>query len=382
MDGFLIMQYIYWFTACTLIYVWGGYLVFLYLLSCFRKFTKDNNPNDLPVSIVLTVHNEECVLEKRVTNILETDYPEDLLEIVVASDGSTDNTERIVEEMCKKDNRIRLIKTEGGGKSSAQNQAIPSARGDIVILTDAEALFTRNTIPNLVNNFSVEKIGCVSGRVILGSKEGGVEQSQGLYWKFEMLLRELESRLGLLHTASGQVMAFRKKLFRQFNCIYGDDCIIPLDILLQGFHISHANDALAFDMFPSSISGELKTRTRMTLRNITCTFSKLELLNPFRFSLLSLSILSHKILRWLTPYFMIAFFVSNGILTAESNFFYTSFLLQTLIYWGGLIGFLAEKRNIHIPICSHIFSFLLANIGFFLGVLRALLGDKITQYQT
>lgn len=334
------------------------------------------------VTVILTVHNEELLVRKRVNNILESEYPPNHLEVLIASDKSTDETESIVKSMSRKDGRIRLFKGPGGGKSFTQSLSIPTAKGEIIVLTDAAAIFKKDMISNLTRRFADDKVGCVSGRVVLLNKENGVSECQGMYWKYETLLRRLESRFGILHTASGQAMAFRKKLFKPFKSQYGDDCIIPLDILKQGYKVIHANDALVYDCFPSSMLGELKARIRMTLRNITCTLSMRRLLNPFKYPLLSVAILSHKIFRWLTPYFLIALFISNLCLLDVGVFYKLTFAGQLIFYIGGAVGFVAHVFGFRVPLASHAFSFLLANVGFFIGVLKAAIGREVTYYSS
>jgi len=332
--------------------------------------------------VLLSVHNEEHLIKKRIVNLLESDYPKDLIEVLVASDGSTDTTDEIVDSMNRVDSRIRLFKTKRGGKSAAQNKAVPYASGEVVVLTDAEAMFDKNTIKNLMKGFDDSKVGCVSGRLVLiNSKSGSISEGQGFYWKYETLLRRLECRIGTLHTASGQIMAFRKNLFVPFDCNYGDDCIIPLDIISQGYRVIHEDTAIAYDTFPSTMEGELKARIRMTLRNITCTLGRHSMLNPVKFPLLSFSILSHKIFRWLTPYFMIALFIANFFMIEESSFYMLTFCCQLLFYLLGLIGFIAEKNSCRLPITSQVFSFILANVGFFIGVLKAGFGKRVTSYR-
>jgi cellulose synthase/poly-beta-1,6-N-acetylglucosamine synthase-like glycosyltransferase len=336
------------------------------------------NPN---VTLIIIVHNEEKVIKKRIKDALALDYPREKLEIIVASDGATDKTDVIVESMSKEDNRIKLFKTEGGGKSFTQNKVIPYAKGEIIVLTDAQTMFHKDAVKSLTHNFADKAVGCVSGRLMIKNEDNSISEGHSFYWKYEIFLRSLESKVGTFHTATGSIMAFRKSLFRPFEVEYGDDCIIPLDIIAQGYRVIHEDNAVAYDTFPSTIERELKTRIRMTLRNITGTFSKFHLLNPFRFPLISVSILSHKIFRWLTPYFMIVLFISNYLLLKESSFYKITLYCQLIFYFFGVVGFVAERNSYRIPIASQAFSFLLANIGFFFGVLKALFGQKIVAYR-
>ncbi len=374
-----------WFSLVifVLAYTWAGYLILILIASLFSPSRVLSFKTQPFLTVLVTVKNEESVIQNRILNIFNSDYPAHLLEILVASDGSTDRTNDIVEDMRKLDNRIRLLKTSGGGKSQTQNQAIPQASGEIVVLTDAETVFIPNTLPSLTKPFNDPKVGCVSGSLVLQSTNAktGISESQGLYWKFEMLLRKTESKIGLFHTATGCIMAFRANLFRPFEPTYGDDCIIPLDILEQGYRVVHQENAMAYDAFPATIQGELRARIRMTLRNITCTLSKYELLKIWKNPMFFFAITSHKLLRWLTPFFLILAFFLNVFLINENKIYLFTFLLQISFYLLGLAGLLAEKMNFRIPLASSVFGFLLANTGFFFGVLKAITRQKIRNYK-
>ncbi|MBI4686405.1 MAG: glycosyltransferase [Nitrospirae bacterium] len=375
------MKIPFWLALMILLHTWAGYVFLLIFLSKIRRNASCKKEFSPSVTVVLTVHNEEGIIEKRLKNLLELQYPEHLLEILVVSDGSTDRTDEIVLTAASRNKRIKLFKTEGGGKSYSQNKVIPLVNSEVIVLTDADTIFDTDAVKNIGQNFADERVGCVSGRLILMSSEDSIAESQGFYWRYETLLRGLESGLGLLHTASGQIMAFRKNLFRPFKSRYGDDCIIPLDIISQGYRVVHDDKAVAYDIFPSTAHGELNARIRMTLRNITCTLSRYELLNFVKFPLLSVAILSHKICRWLTPYFMIAFLILNIFLFKQAYFYKITLYCQLLFYFLGIIGFIAEKNKLRLPVASQIFSFLLANTGFLIGVLKAVAGRNVYSYK-
>jgi cellulose synthase/poly-beta-1,6-N-acetylglucosamine synthase-like glycosyltransferase len=373
---------VYFGTLFILFYTWIGYLLLLLIVDRFKEIKISKEAIFPFITILIPIYNEEEVIKRKITNLLESDYPADRLELLIVSDGSTDNSEQIVAEMGRTDPRLRLFKTPRAGKSGAQNRALPLARGEIVVLTDAGTVFEKDALKNLVSNFADGRVGCVTGRLNLLKDCTSISESQGLYWKFEILLRKLESRIGTLHTCSGALMALQKSLFVPFADRYGDDCIIPLDVLSQGYRIVQEDDAVAYDTMPSTMGGELRARVRMTLRNITCTLSRYSLFNPFKYGLISISVLSHKILRWLTPYFLIILFSSNLFLINAGAFYLLTFGLQLLFYGLGTLGYLAERQNRRIPVGSQIFSFLLANLGFFLGVLKAIKGQAITAYKT
>lgn len=376
------MIFFFWITLCILVYTWGGYAFVLFIATLLKTESLNSQENYTPsVTILLTVHNEEELIEQRIQNIFDTNFSLKQLKILVVSDGSTDRTEDKVGSLMIQHTEIELFSHSGGGKSCAQNAAIPFASGELIILTDADTMFQSDTIHNLVRHFADKQVGCVTGRVILRKEDNSISESHGFYWKYELLIRRLESRLGTLHTASGPIMAFRKSLFRPFNAIYGDDCIIPLNILSQGFIVMHDDQAVAFDTFPSSVKGEFNARVRMTLRNLTCTLSNYSLLLPHRHPLIAFSIISHKILRWLTPYFMISLFSINLFIISVHPIYKGLFYFQLGFYGLGVVGFISERNQMRIPIASQIFSFTLANAGFFLGVLKAMFGYQIKKYR-
>lgn len=372
-------------SALALVYTWLGYPCLLLAVRALRG-RRSGTPDlpaheDMLASIVLTVRNEERIVEARIRNLFDTSFPHDRLEVLVASDGSQDATDAIVRRLVDADRRITLLTLDGRGKSVSQQRAIAAARGNLIVLTDAEASFQHDTLSNLVRPFDDAGVGCSSGKVILGDRDSAIASSQGMYWKYEMWLRSLESETGLLHTASGQVMAFRKSHFRTFEPEYGDDCAIPLDMLRGGLRVVHADDAVAFDTFPSSAAGELRARARMTLRNVACTVDRLRTRELRRRPIVWLAIFSHKLMRWLTPFFLIALLASNCLRVRAGWPFDVLLCLQGIFYGLGAVGYVAHRHARTVPVASQVFSFLVANLGFLLGVLGAVRGRQITTYQ-
>jgi len=375
------MLFILILCIAPILYTWFAYPSLLRLFCVFFSIRTENKPVAPFLSILVTVHNEEKLLARRMENLLSCDYPKDLVEFVVVSDGSTDNTGTIAREFGQKDSRVKLVSTPGGGKSAAQNIAIPRAKGEVVVLTDADTLFDQHTLVKLVQPFSDPRVGCTTGRLVLGGQENAVARNQGFYWRFEMFLRRAESALGLLHTASGSVMAFRKSLFAPFECEYGDDCVIPLDIRRKGHLVIHVDEATAMDAFPSEAGAEFAARKRMTLRNLTCTMNRLAKISPLRHPGLFVAIVSHKILRWLTPFFMILAFAANVFLVGHGALFDLLFLGQVLFYGLALIGWFGESRGVSLPLADSAFSFVLACAGFFMGVCSVFTGRTVTSYR-
>lgn len=377
------MKFVFWAALALLVYTWMGYPLFLLAASRLRPSRRGRGGAEsaCTVTVLVAARNEAENIVARIENILDSDYAAGLLDVVVVSDGSTDGTDEAVSELARRDRRITLVRGAGEGKSLAQNTAMPHARGEIVVLTDADTVYERDTVKNLVSNFDDDRVGCATGTIVLKNDGGtSVSRGQGVYWRFELLLRRLESRAGTLHTASGPVMAFRKGLFRPMDARYGDDCVIPLDVLLQGYDVVHDDDAVAYDAFPSTTTGELRARTRMTLRNITGTLSRRGLLNPLSHPMLAHAIFFHKICRWLNPYFMLLLFASNAAVLTAGAGYRASFVVQAAFYAAAVVGFGADALRLSVPVASQAFSFMVANTGFFIGVLKAMSGESITRY--
>jgi cellulose synthase/poly-beta-1,6-N-acetylglucosamine synthase-like glycosyltransferase len=378
------MEYVFWICLIALYYIYDGYFRILKILHFFMPQYSELYKKGYPlpqVTVLVTVFNEIDIIQNRIENIQKCDYPIHLVEILVASDGSTDGTDDIVAAM--PGTNIKLFRPNRRiGKTDTQNQAIAVATGEIIIFTDADTSFDKHFLHNMVKYFSDPNVGGVDGHLLfITEKASGVSQAQGYYWNSELNLRQLESRLGFLAVASGACMAIRRQLFKNMEAAYGEDCIVPLDIVSQGYRMVHASDAIAYDRMEYNPRKEFKARVRMTLRNVQGTLSRKSLLNPLRNPGYAFSLWSHKLLRWLSPLFLI---VATVICFMESNQRWTFSIISTLFavaYGMGVLGWLAERFHWRIPMVRIVFSFFLVNCGFLVGLLKAALGHGITAYR-
>jgi cellulose synthase/poly-beta-1,6-N-acetylglucosamine synthase-like glycosyltransferase len=379
----LAVELIFWLSAGLLFYVYRGYLQLLQLLVRLRRPAPP--PRAAPASspdltVLLTVHNEASLIGARLADLLDQDYPRSRLEILVASDGSTDATEAIVEAY-PATSIVRLFRTGGRlGKSATQNAAVAAARGAIIVLTDAEARFDRYFLREIAAPFADPAVGCVTGRLELLARPGAIARGQGYYWRYETRLRELESRLGILAVASGQAMAVRRRLFEPLPPHVGDDCMIPLDVALAGYRVVHCESALAYDAMAHEPEAELGARIRMTLRNWTGTWLRPRLLNPLRHPGYAWALWSHKLLRWLGPLFLIALTLSALWLARRP--LYVPLAIAVLAFYGlAAIGWRNSRGGRRWAPGDAAYSFLLANLGFFLGLAKALGGRRVVAYR-
>ena len=352
------------------------------LLQLFRgrKTPPTVQADDPFVSIIVPVHNEQQKISGKLGDCLDLLYPTNKLEIIVACDGSTDGTKEIVLRFAARDSRIRW--TESGkrvGKSGVQNLAAAQARGDVLFFTDANTAMTPGVLRTMVDVFADPAVGLVTGTVHFGHPQDAVEKGQGFYWRYELFLRAAESDLGILATGSGQALAIRRKLFQPLPDCYGDDCIMPLDVRLQGYKVIQERDATVFDAMPHSIQGELRARIRMTARNWTGTLARPRILNPLHFPATSLGLVSHKLLRWLTPFFLAVIFLANALLTVEGHAI-VLWWLQIVFYLSSVVGWALTRKRRRAWAFGYPFSFCLANLGFLLGMVKAFRNQKIVAY--
>ena len=368
-------------STAVVLYTWILYPLLLCVLRLFRRQAKQPGAsvNDPLVSIIIPVHNEEQRITAKLKNCLKLLYPHDQLEIIVASDGSTDDTEDIVRAFIARDSRIRLMTSNRLGKSGVQNLAAAQARGQMLFFTDANTAATPGTLRMMVDDFADPAVGLVTATVHFGHPEDDVEKGQGFYWRYELFLRAAESDLGILATGSGQALLVRREFFRPLPPFYGDDCIMPLDVRLQGHKVMQNPNAIVLDTMPHSIEGELRARIRMTARNWTGTLARPAILNPLRFPLTALGLVSHKLLRWLTPFFLAIAFLSNALLALQGRLVLLA-LLQLGFYLSAFIGWTLACKQRPAGIFGYPFSFCLANVGFMLGMLRAFRNQKIVAY--
>ncbi|PYP83839.1 MAG: hypothetical protein DMG65_23695 [Candidatus Angelobacter sp. Gp1-AA117] len=365
-----------------LAYTWAGFPLILWLMRKLHAAKIVRTPlADAPaVSIIIAVHNEERNIEAKLTDCLQLNYPPDRLEVIIVSDNSADRTEEIVREFSSRDPRARLFSGEGrSGKSAAQNLGVQHARGDILFFTDADTRTRPETLKVLMENFADPKIGLVTADVYLGQPGNAVAEGQGMYWRFELFLRKLESELGILATGSGQLLIMRKELFRPLQPMYGDDCVLPLDVRLQGYRVVQDTRVIVYDTMSNSISGELRARVRMTARNWTGTLSRPGVLNPFRFPGTAWALFSHKLLRWLTPFFLAVMLLANVALALRGQWMVLC-ALQIAFYIGAGIGWLRARKGAPAWVFAYPFAFCLANVGFLLGMVKVIRRQKITSY--
>ena len=335
----LLGEISFWLCATLVVYVYAGYPLLVWALSrVFGRVRTAYDTNRWPVvSVVIAAHNEEAMIGERLQNLMALDYPAHKLDILIASDGSTDRTCEIV-RACQAAN-VRLLEfPRNRGKAAVLNEAVAEARGEIVVLSDANTMMAPDAVGRLARWFSSPDVGVVCGRLVLVDHSSG-ENADGVYWKYETFLKRCEVRLGALLGANGAIYAIRKSLYPGLpHRIAVDDFVIPLLAHLQsGTRIEYDPDAIAYEETPPEIRSEFTRRSRIGAGGFQSLSLLWPLLNPGR-GWIALSFVSHKVLRWICPFFLVGALAASVLLSGA--LLYRSALgIQLALYTMALAGY-------------------------------------------
>ena len=317
-------------------YSYLGYPSSLYLLSIIKSKQVEKKMYYPTVTIIITAYNEERNIRDKIINTLRIEYPKDKLQIIVASDGSYDNTVGIAEEYIKSGIEI-FARLERSGKENTQKEAIRIARGEIFVFTDVATMLDPDGLVQIVSNFSDKTVGCVSSEDRLIGKDGKVS-GEGFYIRYEMWLRRLESKCNSIVGLSGSFFAARKIVCGDFSGDMQSDFRTVLSSIKMGLRCIIDPLAIGYYLDVKEKRKEFDRKVRTVLRGITVYFNNIELLNIFKYGLFSYQYFCHKLLRWMVPIFLVAAFLSDAILSLNSVFYRVILFLQVLFYSTALVS--------------------------------------------
>lgn len=379
------MAIIFWVSLFAIGYAYLGYPALLWILARFVKPKMAERLGDIEeplpsVTLLISAYNEEKVIAEKIHNALSLDYSADLLEIVVVSDGSSDRTPQIVSEFA--DRGVVLRHYEGRiGKTACLNRAVPLATGEIIVFTDANSDYDRNALKALVHPFQDGTVGFVTGWTRYGSGDDmTVADSLGLYSKLELVTKLLESNLGSCVGADGAIFAIRKHLYPPLKDYDINDLVIPLAINEKGYCGVLAKRAICHEKDAGGSKGEFHRQVRITNRTIRAIFNYHRLLNPIKFGFFSFQIFSHKLCKFLVPFFMLGLLVSNLFLLPEGGFFVAAAVAQITFYaFAGFAGWTGGRAlaSRAARVCS---SFLMVNLAILVAWLKYAQGKTYTTW--
>jgi len=358
-------------------YAYLGYPLLLMLLSLIKSRPVKKGDVTPSVSFIVTAHNEEARIREKLENTLALDYPREQLEIIAASDGSTDATDAIVQSY--ESRGVRLVRaTQRNGKEAAQTLAVQAASGEILIFSDVATILESNAIRNIAKNFADPTVGCVSSVDKIIDAAGKVS-GEGAYVKYEMLLRDLETRANTLVGLSGSFFAARRKVCDNWRPELQSDFNTLLNAVNLGLRGVSDPESVGYYKTIADETKEYERKVRTVLRGIAVFMKSLPMLNPLRYGLFSWQLLSHKLCRWLVPVAMLIAFVSNAFILSRSSFYLALFVLQLFFYiiaFGGIkIGNFA-RGILKVPAF-----FVLVNLSILTAWSRYLRGDRMLTWK-
>ncbi len=380
MAEFLI-KFLFWLFIFAIIYIYIGYFLILLIGEKLQRMSgRDGSkfPN-FTNTLFIPAYNEETVIAEKIENSLHLKYQGDLPEIVVASDGSTDRTNNILNSY-RKTPRLRVfINDKNEGKNDLINKFIPLTSGQIIIFTDANSIFTEDSIINILRHFCNPAVGCVGGHLKYLKGKSATAKGEGLYFKYENQIRKLEGRQGKMVGANGAIYAIRRELFVPVPPHAPNDFYHPLAILKQGYDSVFEENAVAYEKATEDQSEEFKRRSRIVARSIAALVEVNKKFGVFK-GKGWFNIFSHKVLRWLTFPMLVVIWFLNLFLIADPLYLMI-FHFQNIFYIFGTIGFFFEKAGIKMKPFYVPYYFLLINLAAFVGLIQWLSGQKISTWQ-
>lgn len=368
---------VFWTAATILVYAYLGFplLTVVRGLVIRRPYAgADYEPN---VSVIIAAHNEAADIGAKIENVLSLDYPRDRLEVVVASDGSNDGTNEIVERY--EDRGVRLLRLTRRGKIPCLNTAVKAASGEVLVFSDANSILNGAAIRALARPLADPKVGGVAGdqRYLRGSDASG----ERAYWTFDRLLKQMQSRSGSVTSATGALYAIRQPLYQPPPPCVTDDFAISTGVIEQGYRLVFAPDAIAFEPVAKARGVEYGRKVRVMTRGLQGVILRRTLLNPRRYGFYAVQIFSHKVLRRLAAVLLVT-------LMATSLFLWPEGLLYRAVALGGAsilalaaIGAAAEGTRVgRNPVIAIPYYFIMVNLAALAAVFNTLRGRRIERW--
>ncbi|MEI7490916.1 MAG: glycosyltransferase family 2 protein [Bacteroidota bacterium] len=375
----MVLKITVWAFLFIVFYAYLGYGILLFFLIRIKrlsakKITVTDESYEPEVTLFVAAYNEKDFVDEKIRNSFSLEYPREKVRHVWITDGSDDGTPDIL----RKYEGVEVYhQPQRAGKIAAMNRGMQFVKTPIVIFSDGNTMLGRESVRRIVNLFKRPGVGCVSGEKRVFNKESAAA-TEGIYWKYESTLKKWDAELYSVVGAAGELFALRTELFRPVEPdTLLDDFIISLRIAEQGYTIQYDPEAYAIENPSASVREELKRKIRISAGGIQSVIRLKELLNPFRFGLLSFQYISHRVLRWtLAPLGLLIMLVCSGIITFTAGLFNFSsiyvwlFWGQLLFYFLAILGWFLEERKIKIKLLYIPYYFFIMNLAVYLGFAR------------
>lgn len=373
------LKTIFWFCSFLVFYTYIGYGVLLWLLVLIKRAVRGRAakkvlPADesLPeVTFLVCAYNEQDIVEQKMTNIRQLDYPKEKLHVMWVTDGSSDGTNMKLKQFPE----VEVVYSpERRGKTAALNHGLRMVKTEITVMTDANTMVNSQSIREIARCFTDPRVGCVAGekRVMARHKGQTAAEGEGLYWKYESTLKRLDSELYSTMGAAGELNAIRTCLYQPMpeNALL-DDFIMSMRIVDRGYRIAYTAEAYAMEYGSANLKEESKRKRRIAAGGLQSVWWLRDMMNPLRNAVIAFQFVSHRVLRWtITPFALLALIPVNValVMMKAGDIYIAALLVQIIFYLSALCGFVLDyynRKNKFFYICYY---FLFMNLNVFLSM--------------
>ena len=375
-------EIIFWSAVVAIAYTYAGYPLLLMLISAFRSKPVRRREFTPAVTVIIAAYNEERDIAEKLDNTLALDYPKSKLEILVTSDCSSDRTDEIVRGFA--DRGVRLHRQqERLGKTAAQNAAVEKATGEILLFSDATTHYRPDVLKRLIPSFADASVGCVTGNVIYShDADSSVSHGTRSYWNYEFLLKKHESAITSLIGVCGCMYAVRKSAYIPLYHEACSDFLMATTMVRQGLRAVYEPDAVCVEEPNAKGSKELAVRVRIITQTLADLWRNRDVLNPFRKGFYAVQLLSHKVMRYLVPLFMIAVFVTSAFLALNSLFYAAIFIAQVVFYLAAAASALMVRLGVNSRLLALPQYFVITNVACLLALIKLVRGERYVRWET
>jgi cellulose synthase/poly-beta-1,6-N-acetylglucosamine synthase-like glycosyltransferase len=376
-----VAQVIFWLSVAALFYTYIGYPLLVFLVAKLRPRPQRRGSFEPSVSVIITAYNEERDLAAKLENTLALDYPKQKLEVIVASDCSSDRTDEIVREF--ETRGVKLYRQpERLGKTTAQNAAVERAQGEILLFSDATTMYDPAVLRAMMPNFVDPTVGCVAGRLIyVDPTKSSVGRGAVTYWSYETFLKKHESRACSLIGASGCMYAVRRAAYLPLYPEAHGDFLIATKMVQQGLRSVFEPDAVCIEETNRQVDNELRMRVRVITQTFNDLWQHRSMLNPFRSGFYGVQLFSHKVMRYAVPFFLIVAFVTSAALAFGSLAYRLLFACQAIGYACAALGGLLERAGVRSRLLAFPQYFVLANLASVLALYKLARGERYARWE-
>ncbi|HWF05520.1 MAG TPA: glycosyltransferase family 2 protein [Candidatus Angelobacter sp.] len=376
-----VARIVFWLAALLLVYVYAGYPLLLAIIGLFVR-SRQSQPGYCPrISVLIAAYNEEEAIARKIEQTLALEYPADKLEILVLSDCSTDRTDEIVSTF--PDKRVRLVRmTERKGKTHAQNQGIKEATGEVIVFSDATAVYQSKALLYMACNYQDASVGAVSGRYQYfdPTDQSATGLGSMAFWNYENMIKKMQSRIRTITGCCGCIYSVRKIAYTELPADIISDLVQPLQAIKKGYRVVFEDRALAYEETTQSTAEEFSMRVRVVTRAMRGLLSVSDLLQPWKFAWTAFQLWSHKIMRWMVPLFLIVLLAANLVLL-DISLYRAILALQLFFYAAAVLNMLLPLHRQWKPLGIPLF-FCTLNAAALVSMIEICRGRKYVTWQT